>query len=104
MWTIRGHPYAKYTRADLPKGAVWPFDDGRYFILLNLAMGGQWPGPPNAEMTSVEEMLVDCASISGYGAVMEVRISSILPQWLKPQSGELCMARLKPCPFKKWSL
>ena len=53
------HPYATYTRADLPKGAVWPFDDGRYFFLLNLAMGGDWPGPPTASTPSTEEMLVD---------------------------------------------
>jgi beta-glucanase (GH16 family) len=53
------HPYATYTRADLPRGAVWPFDDGRYFILLNLAIGGQWPGPPNAATHAPAEMLVD---------------------------------------------
>jgi beta-glucanase (GH16 family) len=53
------HPYATYTRADLPAGAVWPFDDGRYFFLLNLAMGGAWPGPPTAATPSTEEMLVD---------------------------------------------
>jgi beta-glucanase (GH16 family) len=53
------HPYATYTRASLPPGAVWPFDDGRYFILLNLAMGGDWPGPPNASTPSPAEMLVD---------------------------------------------
>ena len=53
------HPYATYTRADLPAGAVWPFDDGRYFILLNLAMGGDWPGPPTAATPAREEMLVD---------------------------------------------
>ncbi len=53
------HPYATYTRADLPAGAVWPFDDGRYFFLLNLAMGGDWPGPPTAATPSTEEMLVD---------------------------------------------
>ena len=52
------HPYATYTRADLPAGAVWPFDDGRYFFLLNLAMGGDWPGPPTAATPSTEEMLV----------------------------------------------
>lgn len=54
-----GHPYATYTRADLPKGAVWPFDDGKYFVLLNLAMGGAWPGPPTAATASQVEMLVD---------------------------------------------
>ena len=53
------HPYATYTRDSLPAGAVWPFDDGRYFILLNLAMGGDWPGPPNASSPSPAEMLVD---------------------------------------------
>jgi beta-glucanase (GH16 family) len=54
-----GHPYATYTRANLPAGAVWPFDDGRYFILLNLAIGGDWPGPPTAATASQVEMLVD---------------------------------------------
>jgi beta-glucanase (GH16 family) len=38
---------------------VWPFDDGRYFVLLNLAMGGDWPGPPTAATASRVEMLVD---------------------------------------------
>ena len=54
-----GHPYATFTRADLPKGAVWPLDDGRYFVLLNLAMGGAWPGLPTATTASRVEMLVD---------------------------------------------
>jgi beta-glucanase (GH16 family) len=53
------HPYATYTRADLPQGAVWPFDDGRYFFILNLAMGGDWPGPPAATTPATVEMLVD---------------------------------------------
>ncbi len=53
------HPYAIYTRASLPPNAVWPFDDGRYFLLLNLAIGGDWPGPPNTSTTSTPEMLVD---------------------------------------------
>jgi len=53
------HPYATYTRANLPAGAVWPFDDGKYFILLNLAIGGDWPGPPDASTPNPAEMLVD---------------------------------------------
>jgi beta-glucanase (GH16 family) len=53
------HPYATFTPADLPAGAVWPFDDGRYFLLLNLAIGGSWPGPPTAATHSPAEMLVD---------------------------------------------
>ena len=53
------HPYATYTRANLPAGAIWPFDDGPYFMTLNLAIGGQWPGPPDLTTPSPTEMLVD---------------------------------------------
>jgi beta-glucanase (GH16 family) len=27
---------------------TWPFDQGPMFILLNLAVGGDWPGPPSS--------------------------------------------------------
>lgn len=66
-----GRPYATFTRADLPKGAVWPFDDGRYFVLLNLAMGGAWPGPPTAETASQAEMLVDYVRVYQGGSSRE---------------------------------
>jgi beta-glucanase (GH16 family) len=56
------HPYVTYTTANMTslKGAVWPFDAGQSnFILLNLAIGGDWPGPPGANTTFPAEMLVD---------------------------------------------
>ncbi len=53
------HPYATFTPADLPPGAVWPFDSRRFFLLLNLAIGGDWPGPPDASTPTPSEMLVD---------------------------------------------
>lgn len=68
------HPYATYTRADLPKGAVWPFDDGRYFFMLNLAMGGDWPGPPAATTPATVEMLVDYVRV-----YQEEQLSSVKP-------------------------
>jgi beta-glucanase (GH16 family) len=30
-----------------PGTGTWPFDQGPQFILLNLAVGGSWPGSPN---------------------------------------------------------
>jgi beta-glucanase (GH16 family) len=56
-------PYATYTNpASLNglSGAAWPFDGGQSnFILLNLAVGGSWPGSPNASTPFPAQMLVD---------------------------------------------
>jgi beta-glucanase (GH16 family) len=38
--------YATRTPADLPSGTKWVYDHP-FFILLNLAVGGNWPGPPD---------------------------------------------------------
>jgi beta-glucanase (GH16 family) len=51
--------YATETPADLPPGAVWPFDKGKFFFLLNLAVGGAWPGNPDAHTKFPQQMLVD---------------------------------------------
>lgn len=56
------HPYVTYTTSSLSglSGAVWPFDAGQSnFILLNLAIGGDWPGSPNSSTPFPSEMLVD---------------------------------------------
>jgi beta-glucanase (GH16 family) len=56
------HPYVTYSTADMNKlkGAIWPFDAGQSnFILLNLAVGGDWPGPPNATTPFPVEMLIN---------------------------------------------
>lgn len=57
--------YETRTPADLPPGAAWPFDDGKYFLLLNLAVGGGWPGPPDASTQFPKEMLVDWVRVYG---------------------------------------
>jgi beta-glucanase (GH16 family) len=54
--------YASYTPASLTgqTGAVWPFDSGNSsFVILNLAVGGNFPGSPNGTATFPAEMLVD---------------------------------------------
>jgi len=56
------HPYATYTTSSLSSlsGAVWPFDAGQSnFILLNLAVGGSWPGSPDGTTPFPSEMLID---------------------------------------------
>ncbi len=41
-------------------GAVWPFDTGdSVFLIINLAVGGDWPGNPDATTTFPAELKVD---------------------------------------------
>ena len=50
--------YATFTRKDLPANGVWEFDHP-FFILLNVAVGGDWPGPPDKTTVFPQTMLVD---------------------------------------------
>lgn len=58
-------PYVTYTPASISglSGATWPFNGRANFILLNLAVGGAWPGTPNATTLFPAEMLVDYVRI-----------------------------------------
>ena len=37
----------------------WVFNDRPFYIILNVAVGGNLPGPPNAETEFPQTMLVD---------------------------------------------
>ncbi len=50
--------YATRTPADLPAGTKWVYDHP-FFIILNLAVGGGWPGSPDATTVFPQQMLVD---------------------------------------------
>jgi beta-glucanase (GH16 family) len=50
--------YATFTSAQWPAGGKWVFDQP-HFILLNLAVGGDWPGPPDSTSVFPQQMLVD---------------------------------------------
>jgi len=50
--------YETRTPADMPDGGVWVYDRP-FFIILNVAVGGQWPGSPDATTPFPAQMLVD---------------------------------------------
>ena len=50
--------YATKTPADAPSTSPWPFQQP-FFILLNLAVGGDWPGNPDDTTQFPQQMLVD---------------------------------------------
>jgi beta-glucanase (GH16 family) len=50
--------YSARRRADLKPGWKWPFDHP-FFLLLNVAVGGDWPGDPDTTTVFPQSMLVD---------------------------------------------
>ncbi len=56
-WSIDGKVYGRMDRSDVGDRA-WVLDKP-YFLLLNLAIGGVWPGPPDASTSFPLRMVVD---------------------------------------------
>jgi beta-glucanase (GH16 family) len=55
---VDGNLYATDTPSSLPAGSTWVFDHP-FFIILNVAVGGDWPGPPDSTTVFPQQMLVD---------------------------------------------
>jgi beta-glucanase (GH16 family) len=58
VFLMDGVPYATRTPASLPPGGKWVFDHPFYFV-LDLAVGGGFPGPPGPTTRFPATMLVD---------------------------------------------
>jgi len=57
-WYVDGKQYHAVTPASLPAGAKWVYGHP-FYILLNLAVGGEWPGYPDATSKFPQTMVVD---------------------------------------------
>jgi beta-glucanase (GH16 family) len=55
---VDANNYATFTQAQWPAGGQWVFDHP-FFIILNVAVGGVWPGSPDATTQFPQQMLVD---------------------------------------------
>jgi beta-glucanase (GH16 family) len=56
-WYVDGALYSTKTPADI-KGNTWVFDHP-FFIILNLAVGGEWPGAPDGTTVFPQKMRID---------------------------------------------
>ncbi len=59
--------YATFTPSNLPTGTKWVFDHP-FFIILNVAVGGNWPGSPDATTVFPQTMLVDYVRVYKKGS------------------------------------
>ena len=56
---VDNQQYAEFTSAQKPSGATWPFDSNNYYGILNIAMGGEWPGDTTSATPNPVSMYVD---------------------------------------------
>jgi beta-glucanase (GH16 family) len=61
-WYVDGKLYETRKTTDLPAGTKWVYDHP-FFVILNLAVGGDWPGDPNATTSMPQTMSVDYVRI-----------------------------------------
>ncbi len=57
-FSIDGKVYFSINKAQMPGGGRWTFDHPNH-LLLNLAVGGEWPGAPTSATPFPSTMLVD---------------------------------------------
>jgi beta-glucanase (GH16 family) len=55
---VDGKPYGTVTPESLPKNTKWVFDRP-FFLVLNLAIGGGWPGNPDKTTKFPQALIVD---------------------------------------------
>ncbi|WIX81610.1 family 16 glycosylhydrolase [Amycolatopsis carbonis] len=62
VWTVDGNVYQTRTPADL-NGNRWVYDHN-FFIIMNLAVGGYWPGDPNDSTQFPQQLVVDYVHVT----------------------------------------
>ncbi|MFE0515128.1 ricin-type beta-trefoil lectin domain protein [Streptomyces sp. NPDC058964] len=65
-WSVDGTVYQRRTPADLGS-RTWVFDKP-FFLILNLAVGGYWPGDPDGSTVLPQQLVVDSVSVTTSGS------------------------------------
>ncbi|WP_394814496.1 glycoside hydrolase family 16 protein [Streptomyces chisholmiae] len=65
VWSVDGQVFHELTPADLG-GDPWVFNKP-FFMILNVAVGGHWPGPPDDTTSFPQRMVVDYVRVTTNG-------------------------------------
>ncbi|MES9525580.1 RICIN domain-containing protein [Streptomyces capoamus] len=74
-WSVDGTVYQRRTPADLG-GKAWVFNKP-FFLILNLAVGGYWPGDPDGSTRFPQTLVVDSVSVTTSGSAAGVPIRGL---------------------------
>lgn len=66
IWSVDGERYQAVSGASIP-GNRWVFDHP-FFLILNLAVGGHWPGPPDASTVFPQTFEIDYVRVYRRGS------------------------------------
>jgi beta-glucanase (GH16 family) len=58
VFSMDGAVYEVQKKSGIPAGSAWPFDLP-FFLILNFAVGGNWPGPPNSSTVFPQDFRID---------------------------------------------
>jgi chitodextrinase len=59
-WFVDGEQFHSVTKSEVQDaGGTWPFDQYEYYLIMNVAVGGEWPGAPDETTQFPQRMEVD---------------------------------------------
>lgn len=57
-WYLDGNLFSTFKKSDMQAGMTYPFNED-FFFIINLAVGGNWPGSPDATTYFPQWLIVD---------------------------------------------
>ena len=77
QFLVDGNSYQTVTPASLPKGTSWVFNTP-FFLLLNVAVGGSWPGYPDSSTHFPQTMTVDYVRVCEAAAAPAISANGVV--------------------------
>ena len=74
-WFLDTNNFFTATPASLPGGSTWVFTQPQ-FLILNVAVGGGWPGNPDGTTVFPQQMLVDYVRVYQQTAPLAISVAS----------------------------
>nr|WP_255355246.1 family 16 glycosylhydrolase [Pseudofrankia sp. DC12] len=65
QFSVDGTVYGSVSVDDMPPGQTWAFDHP-FYLIFNLAVGGNWPGSPPAGTRFPQKMVIDYVQVTGH--------------------------------------
>jgi beta-glucanase (GH16 family) len=90
VFSMDGIVYEDRKKDDRPAGSKWPFDHP-FRILLNFAVGGRWPGPPDSATVFPQDYRIDYVRVYSLPAAPPPRLA-----WPPAPPGQPAASRPSP--------